>query len=206
MMAAACSMGPIVGSQLLVTRSRHLPCSHQTRYGRCVLVLSKPPYLRWIAAVVLIGAALVWDMSRRATELVPVAAHAISRGEVIEEESVLWKSAPVGLFESVEIPMGTALVTIGAGEPITGSMVSRGGHVPDGWWTVAMDVPPAVVPGSEVRVVLADGFGVTGVVVEPSREDTFGVRSPGLVAVPNDMADTVAIASAAGQLVVLFEP
>ncbi len=171
-----------------------------------MLVLSKPPYLRWIAAVVLVGAALAWDISRRATELVPFAAHVISRGDVIEEDSIAWKPAPVGLFRSVTVPMGTALVTIGAGEPITRDMVSTGGRVPDGWWTVPMDVPPAVIPGSEVRVVLADGFGVTGVVVEPSREDTFGVRSPGLVAVPNDMADAVAIASSAGQLVVLFEP
>lgn len=171
-----------------------------------MLVLSKPPYLRWIAAVVLVAAAFAWDMSRRATELAPFAARAIDRGEVIEADSIAWKPAPVGLFRSVQVPMGTAVVRIGAGDPITEGMVSTGDHVPDGWWTVPMDVPPAVTPGSEVRVVLADGFGITGVVVEPSREDTFGVRTDGLVAVPGDAADIVAVASTAGQLVVLFEP
>lgn len=138
--------------------------------------------------------------------MVPFAAQTISRGEIIEADAIAWKPAPVGLFRSIEVPTGTALITIGAGEPIIGDMVSAGGNVPDGWWTVPMDIPPTVVPGSQVRVVLADGFGVTGVVVEPSQEDTFGVRSSGLVAVPGDIADSVAMASAAGQLVVLFEP
>lgn len=171
-----------------------------------MLVLSKPPYLRWVAAVLLVGAALGWDISRRATELTPFAARTINRGEIIQADAITWKPAPVGLLRSGAVPMGAALITISAGEPITPDMIATGGNVPDGWWTVPMEIPPTVTKGSQVRVVLADGFGFTGVVVEPSRDDTFGVRSLGLVAVAGEVADAVAMAAATGQLVVLFEP
>jgi hypothetical protein len=63
-----------------------------------------------------------------------------------------------------------------------------------------------VLPGTRVRIVLGGAEGVSGVVVEPSREDTFGLRSAGLVAVPSEVADAVGFAAGAGQIVILFEP
>lgn len=171
-----------------------------------MLVLSRPPYLRWLAAATLIGGAIVWEVSEGATQPAPFAAHAISRGELIEDGSIEWRQIPSGLFPSID-PTGAAAVSgIAEGDPITRSAVTDGVIVPSDWWTVPASIPPGAVRGSMVRVVLADGFGVTGVVVEPSSDDAFGISSAGLLAVPGESADLVALAASVGELVVLFEP
>jgi hypothetical protein len=175
-------------------------------YVRAVLVLAKPPYLRWAVAGALIVGALVWDLSSRATQPVAVAALPIARGATIDPDTIRWVDVPVGVFDPIDPSGTTAVVAIGEGEPITPSVVTVGAVVPDGWWTVGADIPFAAVRGSRVRVVLADGSGITGVVVEPSVEDSFGIPSPGLLAVPGETADIVALAAAAGELVILFEP
>lgn len=177
-----------------------------TRYVRIVLVLSKPPYLRWAAAVFLIGAALVWDLSARSTEPAPFAAATIQRGTPIDADVIEWRQVPVGLLAPLDLESATASVQIARGDPITRGAISSTPPLPQGWWTIAMDLPQAALPGSGIRVVLADGAGVSGVVVEPSRDDSFGVRTPGLVAVPGEVSDAVALAAGSGQLVVLFEP
>jgi hypothetical protein len=171
-----------------------------------VLVLSKPPYLRWAVAVLLIGAAVAWDLSSRATEPAPFASVMIPRGGSISPDTIEWRQVPVGLLHPVNLDEARAAVRIDSGDPITQGAVSSTPPVPEGWWTIAMDLPPAALPGSSVRIVLANGVGVTGVVVEPSGGDSFGVRTPGLVAVPGELSDAVGLAAGAGQLVVLFEP
>lgn len=171
-----------------------------------VLALSKPPYLRWVVAVALVGAALAWDLSRQATQLAPFAAVRIERSTVIEDEQVMWKPVPVGLL-AASVPIGaTTLVAVEPGDPITPSVLTTGLAVPDGWWTVPVDTPPTALPGARVRIILGTGFGVSGVVVAPSREDSFGIMSTGLVAVPEDFAAEVALAAGASQLTILYEP
>lgn len=177
-----------------------------SRYVRFVLLLSKPPYLRWAGAVALVLAALAWDVSARATEPFPFAARTIQRGEVIDDTAIEWKHAPVGLLRMPDLGGATAAVTIDKGEPISSSALRFTAPVPEGWWTVALDLPPAVLPGTRVRIVLGGGEGVSGVVVEASREDSFGLRSAGLVAVPAQASDAVGFAAGAGQIVILFEP
>lgn len=171
-----------------------------------MLVLARPPYLRWFAAAALIGGAIVWELSEAATQPAPFAAHSISRGELIEDGSIEWRQVPVALYRSIDPTGATAVTRIVAGDPITQSSVTDGVVVPLDWWTVAADIPRGAVRGSEVRVVLADGFGVTGLVVEPSSEDSLGISSAGLLAVPAESADLVALAASVGELVVLFEP
>jgi hypothetical protein len=171
-----------------------------------VLLLSKPPYLRWAGAAALILAALAWDVAERATEPFPFAARTIQRGQQIIDEDIDWKAIPTGLFHQPTLQGATAAVTIERGEPIPASALRLAAAVPAGWWTVALDLPPAVLPGTDVRIVLGNGDGVSGVVVEPSREDSFGIRSAGLVAVPSQVADAVGIAAGSNQIVLLFEP
>jgi hypothetical protein len=171
-----------------------------------VLTLSKPPYLRWALALALVGAALAWDLSRQATQLAPFAATRIERGTVVADDLLVWKPAPVGLLVT-SVPEGaTTLVAIEAGDPIAPSMVTTGFAVPDGWWTVPVDTPATAIPGARVRIILNTGVGVSGVVVAPSREDSFGIMSSGLVAVPEDFAADVALTAGAGQLTILYEP
>jgi hypothetical protein len=171
-----------------------------------VLLLSKPPYLRWAGAAALVIAAMAWDLSARATAPFPFAARTIQRGEQMDETAIEWKSAPVGLLPLPDLGGATAAVTIGRGEPISPSALRFAAAVPAGWWTVALELPPAVLPGTHVRIVLGGSEGVSGIVVEPSREDSFGLRSAGLVAVPPQAADAVGFAAGAGQIVILFEP
>lgn len=171
-----------------------------------MLLLSKPPYLRWAGAAALVIAAMAWDVSARATEPFPFAARTIQRGEQLEEDAIEWKSSPSGLLPQPDLQGATAAVTIGPGEPISASVLRFTASVPVGWWTVALDLPPAVLPGTRVRIVLGGGEGVSGIVVEPSQEDSFGLRSAGLVAVPAIAADAVGFAAGAGQIVILFEP
>jgi hypothetical protein len=151
-------------------------------------------------------AALAWDASARATELAPFAMQTIERGEQVEDSAIEWKAVPVGLLAMPDLQGPTAAVTILPGEPISASTLRYTARVPSGWWTVALDLPPAVLPGTGVRIVLGAGDGVSGIVVEPSREDAFGLRSAGLVAVPASAADAVGFAAGAGQIVILFEP
>jgi hypothetical protein len=149
---------------------------------------------------------MAWDVSSRATEPFPFAARTIQRGEQIDDDSIAWKSSPSGLLRQPDLQGATAAVTIQEGEPISASALRFTAAIPAGWWTVALDLPPAVLPGTLVRIVLGRGEGVSGIVVEPSREDSFGIRSAGLVAVPAQAADAVGLAAGAGQIVILFEP
>ncbi len=171
-----------------------------------MLLLSKPPYLRWAGAAALVIGALAWDVSARATEPFPFAAETILRGERLDEAAIEWRASPAGLLSLPDLEGAIAAVTILPGEPISASALRYTADVPPGWWTVALDLPPAVLPGTHVRIVLGGGEGVSGVVVEPSREDSFGLRSAGLVAVPPQAADAVGFAAGAGQIVILFEP
>jgi hypothetical protein len=162
--------------------------------------------LRWAGAAVLVLAALAWDVAERASEPFPFAAQTIHRGQQITDEDIEWKAIPTGLLHQPSLQGATAAVTIERGEPIPASALRLAAAVPAGWWTVAIDLPPAVLPGTEVRIVLGSGEGVSGIVVEPSREDSFGIRSAGLVAVPSQVADAVGFAAGSDQIVVLFEP
>ena len=171
-----------------------------------MLAISKPPYLRWFLAIALVAAAVAWDLNRGATQPVPFAASAIERGAVVDADQIEWRESPVGLLPKTSPEGATALVEIPAGDPITPSVVSTGFTVPDGWWTVPVDTPVTARPGSRALVILDDGSEVSGVVVEPSREDSFGITASGLVAVPNELAALVALASRAGRLTVLYEP
>ena len=171
-----------------------------------MLLLSKPPYLRWAGAAAIVLSALVWDVSARATEPFPFALRTIERGEPLDDSAIEWKTAPAGLLKMPNLQGATAAVTILRGEPIALSMLRFTAAVPVGWWTVALDLPPAVLPGTHVRIGLGGGQGVSGIVVEPSRDDSFGLRSAGLVAVPSEVADAVGFAAGAGQIGILFEP
>ena len=170
-----------------------------------MLALSKPPYLQWVAAVALIAAAFAWDVSQRATELAPFASVDIERGRPILDADIEWKAAPVGLLDPFVPEGATAAVDIRHGDPISGSTVSIGAGVPTDWWTVPVDMPGSVAVGDRVRVLFAEGVGVDGIVAETPREDAFGLRTDGLVAVPGDVADAVAIAASTGTLIVLFQ-
>ncbi len=210
MIAAACSTMPSVGmrrSTNLVARYRSpLPPPSALRYGAGVLALSRQPYLRWAGAIALVAIAFVWDLSGRSTEPIPVAASDIARGAVLSEHDVDWIDVQKGLLTAID-PVGyVAATAIEAGDPLTRSLLATTPAVPSDWWTIPIDTPASVAAGTPVRLVGPNGLTITGVVVAASREDSFGIVSSGLAAVPPDYADELAVAASTDQLIVLFGP
>jgi len=158
-----------------------------------VLWLSRPPYLRWFAAGAVVLAALAWDVSERQSEPFPFASTAISAGTAITEDLIEWRQLP------------EATADINAGDPITRSVLSRTEPLPDGWWSIPIEIPNGVPVGATIRVVFPDGRAATGVVTQPASSDGFGVPSPGTVGFPQEVADIVAQLAATDSLVILVE-
>lgn len=171
-----------------------------------MLWLGRPPYLRWIAAASLVLAALVWDVSKRATEPFPFAARNLTRGQLLTPEDVEWRSVPVDSLSLPDLAGASASTLIRAGDPIVPSLVTVAPPIPPDSWAVPVPLPLGAGAGMSVRLVFADGSATSGIVVQPATEDALGLISEGLVAVGGDVAHIVALASANGDLIVLIEP
>ena len=183
-----------------------LPTGSPSRYGGTVLWLSRPPYLRWFAAVAIILAALAWDLSKRQSESFPFAAAPIPAGTAITDDLIEWRLVAEGSIPAPVLSGVTATGDIDAGDPLTRSVLSQTPQLPDGWWSIPIDIPNGTPVGATIRVILPDGSAATGVVTQPASSDGFGVPSPGSVGFPQSIADTVARIASTGQLVLLVEP
>ncbi len=169
------------------------------------MLLSRPPYARWLAVIVLVAVALMWDLSRRATEPYPVAATSIAAGSLIGDGAVRWVDLPAGALPAPPLDGGRAAVDIRPGDPITPSVVTGADVVPDGWWAVPVDLPAGVPEGAPVRLLLPSGRMVDGVVAASADEDVFAGPS-GAVAVPDADVDDVARSAVTGSVLVLVSP
>jgi hypothetical protein len=107
---------------------------------------------------------------------------------------------------SPNLGSASATVDIEAGDPVTRSMTTTSPPLPQGWWSVPIDLPQGIPPGASIRVIFPDGRAATGIVTQPATDDGYGISSQGTVGFPQSMADTVAQLAAAGDLVVLVEP
>jgi len=171
-----------------------------------VLWLGRPPYLRWIAATSLVVAGLVWDVTERATELFPFAAVDMARGQFLASEDIEWRPVTSGSMVMPNLVGVTAATAIRSGDPIVPSLVSVSAPIPADSWAVSVPLPPGAGPGTSVRLVFIDGTWTSGTIVQPATEDAFGMISQGLVAVGGEAANSVALATANGDLIVLIEP
>jgi len=171
-----------------------------------MLWLSRPPYLRWFAAVAIVLAAFVWDLSGRQTARYPFASADLAPGTALSDSTIEWKSAPSGVFPIPDLSSAATSTAIAKGDPITRSVLSSSISIPDGWWSVPIALPQATVSGATIRVVFPDGNGVSGVVVQAAKSDNFGSLGTATVAFPSGAAELVAQIAALGELVVLIEP
>lgn len=171
-----------------------------------MLWLSRPPFLRWFAAGAIVLGALAWDLSKRQSESFPFAATSIAAGTVITEELIEWTPVPQGSIPEPRLEGASATTDIDAGDPLTGSVLSHTTPLPEGWWSIPIDIPNGIPIGAAIRVVLPDGSAATGVVTQPASNDGFGVPSPGTVGFPQAIADIVAQLASTGSLVILVEP
>lgn len=169
--------------------------------------LTRPPYLRWAAAVAIVVAALVWDLRGDSDIPYPFASSAIAAGAPITESDVDWRHVPEGSMTLPDLSNPVAARDLPAGEPIVPSAVASAKTIPDGWWSVPASVPAAAVPGTAVRLIdVSSGFETEGIIVTPGSDDLMSFDESGLVAVPPDAATLIAIAAIEGTLVVLLEP
>jgi hypothetical protein len=183
-------------------------------------VLARRPWLYWLAVLALAGAAgLVVadaaagvDAARRSwgtTRRVVVTAVDVAPGETlsgrIEVRSVPEPMIPPDALAQIE-PTAIARQRLGAGEMVMAHDIAATSApqalIPDGWRAVAVaePVPTGAAPGDAVSVA-SGGILVTGdgLVVAALAE---GV----LVAVPADVAASVAHAAVTGDLTLLLEP
>jgi len=166
--------------------------------------LSRPPYWRWTAAIVIVVAALYLDLSGPPTEPYPFTAQPVAAGDPI---SIEWRRVPAGLLPPPEALPETADRALAAGTPLVPGVVIGRSRVPDGWWALDADLPDSAAPGRPVLVAIHDGGpAVTGVVLEAAGAGSFGSVTPGVIAVPPDHAAAVAAALAQSRASVLFQP
>ncbi|MDJ0792382.1 MAG: SAF domain-containing protein [Acidimicrobiia bacterium] len=171
-----------------------------------MLLLSRPPYLRWALAATVVIAALLWDLSARRVEPYPFASEDVERGQPITAQVVEWRNLPLGSVERIDVTGSVALTDIRAGDPLTPSVAGSSPPIPEGWWSVPLDLPLGIAEGAIVRLVMQDGTSVDGIVTIAANEDQFGVTRAGAVAVPEEVADAVAVSAGADALTVLVAP
>lgn len=167
--------------------------------------LERPPLLRWAAAALVLIASAALDLAGNATQPFPFVTTAVARGDPIDAAALEWRDVPVGLLGDAADTIGVATRDLAPGEPLVGSAVTGAGAVPGGWWAMPVELPESARAGMPVRLVaLEPALDVEGVVAQAAQPGAFAVATPGLVAVPPDMAGPVAQAVAGGRLVVLL--
>jgi hypothetical protein len=163
--------------------------------------LRHPPWGRWLlaAAIVIVGS---WfELRPVPTTGHPFAVDTIPRGTTVDSTNTEMRAATKGLFDPIPDDV-VALRDIAAGEPILRSAVGESA-VPDDWWAVSLELPPAAASGDRVRLVILDtgqvveGRVVTGPGLDPLQTGL------GAVAMPGEEAPVVAAAAMEGRVAVM---
>jgi len=171
-----------------------------------VLWLQSPAWGRRLAAVAIVLIALFVEFRPTPLTEHPFLTTAVSAGEEIGDWNTEMRKVPVGLLEEVE-PVGTAAKPIAEGEPLLTSMLTvTGDPVPDGWWTIEIELPDGTSAGTNAQLVLLDsGDVVDAVVVAEPVDDSLG-SNLGSVAVAPEAAVATAVAAANGEIAVMTSP
>ena len=171
-----------------------------------MLWLQSPAWGRRLAAVTIVLIALFVEFRPTPLTEHPFLTTAVSAGEEIGDWNTEMREVPVGLFEEIE-PSGTAVQPIAEGEPLLTSMLTPAGDpVPDGWWTIEIELPDGTGAGTSAQLVLlGSGDVVDAVVVSEPVDDSFGSNF-GSVAVAPESAVATAVAAANGEIAVMTSP
>lgn len=167
--------------------------------------MTRPPYLRWAAAALVLIAGLLIELRPSPTVDVPVAIDDVSAGSILQPTDVVWRQAPAGLFEPVDLP-ATATRRVTAGSVVTVADIRVGEDpIPPDWWSIELPVPPGATAGDPILAVVASGdktLALRGVMSSDPVDDGFSDHD-GLVAFSPDDAVTVAAAASENRVTVL---
>lgn len=165
--------------------------------------LSSPPYLRWLAAGLIVAGALFLEFRPAHTVDHPFASESIPRGDPLT--AVEWRRVPKGLFPLPNLEGSFAAVDVGKGEPLLPSHVSEAGYVPPDWWSIPVAMPFGAPVGTAIQLIDgATAQATDGVIVAEPPDDPFAIEPTALVAVPAESAAAFAVAAAAGLVTVLI--
>ena len=99
--------------------------------------MAPPPTRRYVAAGLLVLAAIVWDLRPEPTVQHPFAGDDLAAGTPIEVADLEWRRIPKGLLPEVE-PAGVLAVDVGGGEPLVPALIVVQAP-PTGWWVLEVD-------------------------------------------------------------------
>lgn len=163
---------------------------------------SRPPYLRWAAAISVLTIAAYMDLTGPPTEPYPFTAAPAVAGEPLEIE---WRRVPIGLLPPHGNVESVAAQSLRVGTPLLIEAVDQPTPAPRDWWAMAAPLPIGAASGGEVLVTTRD-FEVTGIIIEPGTIASFGSAEHGVIAVPPTHAAAVAAALGDGTAHVLIRP
>jgi hypothetical protein len=163
--------------------------------------LRRPPYLRWIAAGLVLGVGLFLDLRPASMVSYPFLSTGLATGSPVEP-AVEWQDVPAGYLPDWTEPVaGIAVADLPPGTPLLPAMVTDS-VMPDGWWTVMLPLPRRIAPGTSIRVAVGDEV-IEGIVSGEMLDDGYEITGP--VAFPESQAAAVA-AAASSALVVMIGP
>jgi len=164
--------------------------------------LTRPPYLRRTAAVLILVGAVAWEVRPVPTELRPYLAIAVEAGTEVTEDLVEWREVAAGVIPEPAELSGHFVASLPAGIPLFAGLAAPEPTIPDGWWALEVPIPTGTPPGSRVRLVVdvrLEPRVVPGLVIRLVGTD--GIDGPtALVAVPESEAGPAAASLADGSL------
>lgn len=166
--------------------------------------MSKPNYLRKVAALLVLAAAFWQELAPTPQVGHPFSRTALDAGQVIDASHFETRAIASGILPTVK-PDGVLLAPMQAGDPLVPSLLGAAPAVPEGWWGIDVPVPSGVGAGTEVRLVAESSDGPTvvpGVVIRVLEDDSFE-GSTALIAVPEESAVIAAQAMHQSRLTVL---
>lgn len=167
--------------------------------------MSRPPYLRRAAAVLVFVAALAIEFRPVTAGRIPIAASDLPSGTTVTETDVTWLEVR-GSIEEIEIPAKLTR-SVPAGTPLSAADVDPSSvDVPTTWLRIELEVPPTTQIGATVVAVMSPRTSdrpATGVVTRPPTATGFDATTA-LVAFSPPDAVAVAHAAADGTVTVLL--
>jgi len=168
--------------------------------------MSRPPYLRRIAAVAVVLVAMAIEFRPVTTERVPIATADLPAGATVTAADVEWADVPKGAIEPAALP-ATLSRMVPVGAPISAADIGSGTvDVPTGWLQIALEVPAATQKGGTVVAVMSPSRldrPATGVVTQAPEAAGFDSLTALVAFSPSD-AVAVAHAVAEGTVTVLL--